>query len=96
MWILFAIFPLVAIAGITAGYKLSRKKVVLPIRFVDEEDKKKILEANGLKLDENTKCSVCGETVTLENLGAVRSTPSETIFICSKSDCVNASLIISL
>lgn len=95
MWILFITFPLVAMAGIVAGYKLSRKKVILPVRFVDEKDKEKILEANGLKLDERTKCSVCGETVTLKNLGAVRRTPSKTIFICSKSDCMNASLIIS-
>ncbi|MCK4329646.1 hypothetical protein KAX02_07365 [candidate division WOR-3 bacterium] len=95
MWTILTILPLIAMARINGAYKLNQRKKVLPVQFVDEKDKKEILETKCLKLDENTKCSVCGERVTFKNLGAIRRTESETIFVCTKHSCMSASLIIS-
>lgn len=79
---------------INSAYKLNRKKIVLPLQFVKERDKEKVLEENGIKLDRNTKCSICGELITLKNLCAIRQSKSGLSFICSKKSCINASLIV--
>jgi len=92
---IIAIVPIFMLAGAVTGYKISKKKIAFPIRFVDASCKEKILEEKGIEINEETKCEICGERVTLENLGAIKPSPSRIIFICSKPECMDSSIIIS-
>jgi len=81
--------------GIITGYRINKKKIAIPIQFVDENDKEKVLKENNIEINKETKCDICGEKITLENLGAIKPTSSGIIFICSKSKCMHSSIIIS-
>ena len=76
------------ITGTIVGYKYKTKKIVPLVKFINKEDKKRVLKEYKIHLNESTKCAVCGDTITIENIGAVIPTKDGNIFLCSKSQCM--------
>ena len=95
MWSLLMI-PLGFICGVIMSYKYTHSKKIVPlIRFIDKEDKEKVLEEYNIHFNKSTKCSVCGDVITIENIGAV--IPGEDggyIYLCSKPQCMIVSNIL--
>jgi hypothetical protein len=81
-------------AGMTAGH-LHRKQSIRTIKFVTSTQTSTILEKNHIKLDETSKCSVCSQKITIENIGAILHTESGDTFVCSKKSCHTLSKIVS-
>ncbi len=88
-----ALIPIGFIIGTVAGYKYKIKKTIPLVKFVHTKDKEKVLKEYGVHLDDSAKCAICGDTITLENIGAVIPTEQENVFvfICSKSKCMTVS-----
>lgn len=82
------------VAGLGTGYKLVHKKTVPLVRFVAETDKEKTLQEHGIRLDQTTKCSICGDIITVDNIGAVVVNKSVQTFLCSKPQCMTVSDIL--
>lgn len=90
MWAWFlVIFGLVA--GFGVGYKYNHKKVVPIVKFVSKIDREKVLEEHSVYIDKSSKCSVCGDAITIENLGAIMKSKSEITFVCPKPQCMTLS-----
>jgi len=83
------------IFGVSTGYRVVHKKIVPFVRFVERTDREKTLEEHRIHLDETTKCSICGDNVTIENIGAVVPVKGDHVFICSKSQCMTVSDILT-
>jgi hypothetical protein len=90
MWIIIVIF-LGLIAGVGTGYKLTHKKIVPLVRFVGESDKELVLREHGIHFDQTSKCSICGDTITIENIGAAIRKDGGYTFLCSKPQCMTVS-----
>lgn len=93
MWSIVFIF-LGFLFGVGTGYSVTHKKIVPFVKFVEKSEKEKVLKASGIRLTENTKCSICGNTIILENIGVAVSAKDDTIFICSKPQCMTVSDIL--
>lgn len=90
MWALFVVvFGLVA--GLGASYKYTHKKKVPLIKFVPKTDRERVLKEYGLRIGKSSKCSVCGDSITLKNLGAIMRNEAKITFVCSKSQCMTLS-----
>jgi len=81
------------ILGVGTGYKIKHKKAIPFVKFVKKSEKEKVLEMHGIRLTETTKCSICGDNITIENIGAVVSVNGNT-FTCSKPKCMTVSDIL--
>lgn len=82
------------ILGVGTGYKVTHKKVVPFVKFVGKSEKENVLEKHGIRLTETTKCSICEDNITIENIGAVVSVNGGNTFICSKPQCMTVSDIL--
>jgi len=82
------------ILGVGTGYKATRKKVVPFVKFVEKGEKENVLEKHGMRLTETTKCSICGDNITIENIGTAVSVNGDNTFICSKPQCMTVSDIL--
>lgn len=82
------------ILGVGTGYKVTRKKIVPFVKFVEKGKKENVLEMHGIRLTETTKCSICGDNITIENIGAAISVNGNNTFICSKPQCMTVSDIL--
>jgi hypothetical protein len=71
------------------------KKIIPHLRFVSREQVYKELKNEGIELDENSRCSVCGIRIRPENFGAVRKRNDKKVFVCNKSHCMNLGDIIT-
>ena len=94
MWPLMLIF-FGFILGVGTGYKVVHKKIVPFVRFVEKADREKALEKHRIRLDETTNCSVCGDNINIENIGAVVPAKGDNIFVCSKPQCMTVSDILT-
>ncbi|HDI10506.1 MAG TPA: hypothetical protein ENF65_02030 [Euryarchaeota archaeon] len=65
------------------------RKFVPIFRFVGKSKASKYLKELGIELGEGYKCTVCGDTITEENLGAVISMNGSFKFVCTKKECMN-------
>jgi len=81
-------------AGMTAGH-FYHKQLAHTIKFVAPGQTSAIFEKNHIKLDEMSKCSVCSQKITIENIGAILHTGSGDTFVCSKKSCLTLSKIVS-
>ena len=93
MWPIVVIF-LGFVAGLGTGYKFTHKKVVPLVRFVAITEKEGVLKKHGIHLDKTTKCSICGNDITIENIGAVITTDGGHEFLCSKRQCMTVGNIL--
>ena len=89
MWPLILVVSCFAI-GLTIGYTHNKKKVPF-VKFVNPDEKEAVLTEYGIELGESSVCSVCGDKVTLDNLGLVIPKNDEKQFICSKQSCMTVS-----
>lgn len=90
MWAWFVVaFGLVA--GLSVGYKYTHKKMVPIIKFVPKTDRERVLKDHNVHIDKFSRCSVCSDEITIENLGAIVKSESEIIFVCSKPQCMTLS-----
>ena len=80
--------------GVGTGYKVTHKKIVPFVKFVEKGEKKNALRIHGIRLTETSKCSICGDNITTENIGAVASVNGDNTFICSKPQCMTVSDIL--
>lgn len=94
MWPILLIF-FGFVLGVGTGYKVVHRKIVPLVRFVEKSDREKTLEDHRIRLDETTKCSICGDNITLENIGAAVSTKDGNVFVCSKPQCMTVSDILT-
>lgn len=98
MLFLFA-FCLGIMAGAGIGYnhitKASRKRTPL-VKFVPNAEKEKILKELHVQIESEKACSVCGERITIENLGGILRTKKERAFFCPKSGCLASAGLVSL
>ena len=75
-------------AGLTVGYCGLGKRSVPSLKFVRKGEKETTLRDYNITIDESTKCSVCSEEITVDNLGMVVPAADKSIFICSKQHCM--------
>ena len=90
MWPIVLIF-FGFILGVGTGYKVTHKKIVPFVRFVGKNEKEKVLKMHKIRLAENTKCSICGDSITIENIGVITSANGDKTFVCSKPQCITVS-----
>jgi len=82
------------VAGLTAGHIYSKKNTHT-VKFVSSTEKQSIISKNNIKFSEETVCSVCGQRVTIDNVGAILQTESGNTYVCSKNSCLTLSNIVS-
>lgn len=87
MWFLI-VLPLAFLGGVMGGYIYTHKKRVPSFEFVKEKEKEKILAQHKVQLGESSVCKVCGDKVTIQNIGMVIPREQETTFICSRQQCM--------
>jgi len=67
------------------------------IRAVHDQDLEELLSSIGV-LEEMKKgaykCDVCGDSITLDNLGAIYPTHDEIHFVCEKGICLTQSDVV--
>jgi hypothetical protein len=92
MWQILLVVSFCFILGMVVGYKQTYKKVPL-VKFVNEDEKEKMLKEYDIELNETPICSVCGDKISLDNLGIVipkkdKDKEEEITFVCSKRNCM--------
>ena len=92
MWIWFALC-LGLVAGVGIGYKHTSKKATSLIKFVPKSDEAKVLRELHIQIGNDAICSICGDRITRDNLGAILKTKSENVFFCSRSQCMTIASI---
>jgi len=93
MWPI-ALISFAFVLGIGTGYKVTHRKIVPLVKFVEKGEREDILVKYGIRLTDTAKCSVCGDNITIENIGASISANDERTFICSKLQCMTVSDIL--
>jgi len=83
----------VPIKGLDYAEKI--RKAIPYLRFVPHDKIEAELKKEGIVLDQNTRCSVCGKRITLKNFGAVRKKGDKKIFVCSNEHCMTLGKIIT-
>ena len=68
-------------------------KEVPTIKFVRKDEAQQALESYGITLERDSKCSVCGDQITMQNIGAVVPRSHGAVFVCSKANCMAVSNI---
>lgn len=67
----------------------------LDVNAIHEKDLQGFLEKLGLSKqfqEGQIKCYVCGDVLSLENLGAILSVKGEARFVCTKPECYEKAL----
>lgn len=92
MWI-WLVFCLGLVAGGGIGYRHASKKAASVIEFVPKRCEEKVLRELHIQIGKDSVCSICGDLITMGNLGAILKIKSGRIFFCSKSQCMTLASI---
>lgn len=86
---IYLFFPILSFcAGFTLGCYELRKKTIPSFKFVKEDEKNSIIRNYGININEDTRCVVCSEKITTDNLGIIAPSVDHSIFVCSKQQCM--------
>jgi len=82
------LFLLGGIVGSVVAYVTTRTEEIPYIEFVKRTNLDNVLKTYDIKMDESTKCIVCDDRVTAENLGMIVPKEHKNFFACSKNRCM--------
>ena len=75
--------------------KLKSKKKFFEVKFVSNEKKNEMLSKQNFNLSENSKCIVCDDRITHDNIGIFTEKSGSVIFVCNKPRCLKMNKIMS-